>query len=354
MKSKKTLICAALATLGMAGATAAHANDYLPDGWLPTGGYLVPELSTSVADKNETGLRKASGAGLRYGFQMTEDFDMQLGFNHAIRNSNGNKLQQTLFSVEGLYMFSRSDIRPFLSGGLGIKRDLAKVGAAAEKSGVSPYVSVGAGLQWMFSEEFGLQADLRHVAGKNKGAEKAKGSNLLNLGLLWSFDKPAAAVPAPVAAVAPEPVYTPPPAPVAAPAPAPEPAPAPAPAPQRMTLSASSLFELNSARIASSVSELDELATALKSNPQISSVVITGHTDQLGKDAVNRRLSQERADAVKAYLVGKGIEANRLVAKGVASSQVLTDCKLPTRAEMIKCGTQNRRVEIEPITVSKP
>lgn len=353
MKSKNTLICAALATLGMAAATAAHANDYLPDGWLPTGGYLVPELSTSVSDKNETGLRKASGVGLRYGMQLTEDFDLQFGFNHTTRSSNGNKLQQTLFSAEGLYMFSRSDIRPFLSAGLGIKRDAGQVGAAAKTSGMSPYISVGGGLQWMFSEEFGLQADLRHVAGKNKGAPSAKGSNVLNLGLLWSFDQPAPApVPAPAPAPAPEPVYTPPPAPVAAPAPAPEPA--PAPAPQRMTLSASSLFELNSARIASSVTELDDLATALKSNPQISSVVITGHTDQLGKDAVNRRLSQERADAVKAYLVGKGIEANRLVAKGVASSQVLTDCKLPTRAEMIKCGTQNRRVEIEPITVSKP
>jgi OmpA-OmpF porin, OOP family len=350
MKSKHSLICVAMATLGMAATSAVHASDYLPDGWLPSGGYLVPELSTSVSEKNETGIRKASGVGLRYGMQLSEDFDLQIGFNHTGRKVNGNKLQQTVFSAEGLYMFSRSDIRPFVSAGLGIKQDSAQIGTAAKTSGASPYLSVGGGLQWMFTDDIGLQADVRHVVGKNKAASQAKSSNLLNLGLLWSFDKaPEPAPMPPVVAAAPAPVYVPPPAPVVVP----EPAPAPV-APQRITLAASSLFELNSARIASPVAELDELAVALNSNPQISSVVITGHTDQLGKDAVNRRLSQERADAVKAYLVGKGIEANRLVAKGAASSQVLTDCKLPTRAEMIKCGTPNRRVEIEPITVSKP
>ena len=122
---------------------------------------------------------------------------------------------------------------------------------------------------------------------------------------------------------------------------------------QRITLEASSLFELNSARVMAPVAELDAFARALADHPEVGTVVITGHTDQLGTDAINRRLSQQRADAVKAYLVGKGVSASRMTARGVGSSQVVTDCQLPTRAEMIKCGTQNRRVEIEPVTVTK-
>ncbi len=65
------------------------------------------------------------------------------------------------------------------------------------------------------------------------------------------------------------------------------------------------------------------------------------------------RLSRQRAEAVKQYLVAKGIAADRLTARGVGSSQLVTDCQLPTRAEMIQCGRQNRRVDIEPITVAR-
>ena len=120
-----------------------------------------------------------------------------------------------------------------------------------------------------------------------------------------------------------------------------------------MTLEASSLFALNSARVVPPQPELDAFANALQANPQINEVVITGHTDQLGTASINTRLSKERAEAVKSYLVAKGIAANRLTARGVGSTQLVTNCQLPTRTEMIQCGKQNRRVDIEPITVSR-
>jgi OOP family OmpA-OmpF porin len=375
MKSKFTLICAAAAALSMAASSAVHAERYLPDGYLPAGGYLLPQVSVLGADKNTSGIGKGTGFGLRYGMPVWNNVDVQLGFSHASASKDGDKVKETQFGADALYLFSRDEVRPFVSAGLGFKQDSAQIDGAAKTSGSSPFWSVGAGVQWMFSNDLGLQADYRRVEGKNKAfpGTKTSGSNDFNLGLIWAFGKASQAA-APVAAVAPVPAQAPAPfptlfaqAPAPAPAPAPVAAPAPAPAPtlapaasavaaapKRITLAASSLFALNSARIASPVAELDSLATALKSNPQITSVVITGHTDQLGKDAVNRRLSQERAEAVKAYLVGKGVQANRLSAKGVASSQVLTDCKLPTRAEMIKCGAKNRRVEIDPITVAKP
>ena len=56
---------------------------------------------------------------------------------------------------------------------------------------------------------------------------------------------------------------------------------------------------------------------------------------------------------MKAYLASKGVAESRMAARGMGSSQLVTDCQLPTRAEMIQCGTQNRRVDIEPITLTQ-
>ncbi|MBL8301440.1 MAG: OmpA family protein [Ideonella sp.] len=350
MTRRTSILCGALAAIGMITASVAHA-----EGIMPTSGYLLPQLSVFDADNDFGVAGKGPALGLRYGMPLSDDIDLQLGISHARRSANGNKVEQTLFSADALYMFSRSDIRPFVSLGLGAERDRRSL-ALGTTSATSPYLSAGVGVQWMFADNFGLQADYRRVEGflRDKAAWgfKRASNNYFNIGLLWTFGGEPAPAPRPMAAAAPPaPVYLPPPTPVAPPPPPPPPA-AP-PAPQRMTLSANSLFDLNSARILPPVAELDDLATALQANPQITSVVITGHTDQLGTPEINRRLSQQRADAVKAYLVGKGVAASRMTARGVGSSQVVTDCRLPTRAEMIKCGTQNRRVEIEPITISR-
>lgn len=350
MKLRKATLCAIAAAAGLTATVAAQAEGLRPSG------YLLPQVSVFDGDNDFRVTGKGSGVGLRYGMPLTEDFDLQFAISHARRSQTGNKLEQTLFGVDGLYLFSRSDLRPFVSLGFGAERDQRKLGLT-DTSSTSPYLSAGIGVQWMFSDNFGLQADYRRVEGflrdKNVWGFKRSSGDYYSLGLMWTFGgEPERPAPRPMAMAPTPPVYTPPPPPP--PRPAPPPPPPPPPPPQRITLQASSLFELNSARIAAPVAELDNFAQALQSNPQITNAVITGHTDQLGTAAVNRRLSQQRADAVKAYLVGKGVAASRLTARGVGSSQVVTDCQLPTRAEMIKCGTQNRRVEIEPITVARP
>jgi OOP family OmpA-OmpF porin len=118
-------------------------------------------------------------------------------------------------------------------------------------------------------------------------------------------------------------------------------------------LEASKLFAFDSARLVTPIAELDTFADALQSNPQIASVTITGHTDQMGAAAYNRGLSQRRADAVKAYLVSKGVAASRLTAQGMGSTKLVKECDLRNRAEAVACGAPNRRVEVEPITVPK-
>ena len=66
-----------------------------------------------------------------------------------------------------------------------------------------------------------------------------------------------------------------------------------------------------------------------------------GHTDSVGSDAYNQKLSVKRSDAVKAYLVTKGIEKNRVYTEGKGEKQPVADNK--TAAGRSK----NRRVEIE-------
>ena len=70
-------------------------------------------------------------------------------------------------------------------------------------------------------------------------------------------------------------------------------------------------------------------------------VDVMGHTDSVGTDAYNQRLSTNRANAVKDYLVGKGIEKNRVYTEGKGEAQPVADNK--TREGRAK----NRRVEIE-------
>ena len=353
LRSLTALLAAAGLLAGLAPAQAQSTG-------LRPSGYLLPQVSVFDPDDDFGVAGQGSAIGLRYGMPLTDDFDLQFAISQARRSANGSKVEQTLFGADALYMFSRGDLRPFVSLGFGGQRDV-RTNPLGETSGTSPYLSAGLGVQWMFAPNFGLQADYRRVEGFLRGADvwgfKRAGNNYFNLGLIWAFDgQPEQRAPSRMTMTAPPPMVAqvaPPPPPRPPAPPPPPPAPPPPPPIQRITLEASSLFELNSARLASNVPALDEFIAALARHPEVGSVVITGHTDQLGTDAINRRLSQQRADAVKTYMVSKGVSANRMTARGVGSSQVVTDCKLPTRAEMIQCGTQNRRVEIEPVTVTR-
>jgi OOP family OmpA-OmpF porin len=141
---------------------------------------------------------------------------------------------------------------------------------------------------------------------------------------------------------------TPPPPPPPAPAPAPKPAPAkPKPVAEKVTLAADVLFDFDKAVLKTEGKDkLDDLATKVKAiNLEV--VIAIGHTDSIGSDAYNQKLSVRRAESVKAYLVSKGVEPNRVYTEGKGEKQ-------PVASNKTKDGRQkNRRVEIEVIGTRK-
>jgi len=99
-------------------------------------------------------------------------------------------------------------------------------------------------------------------------------------------------------------------------------------------------FDLNKATIkASSHGLLDEVAAAILANPEISRVRIEGHTDDQGPSRFNEKLSQQRADAVRAYLERRGVDPSRLRSVGYGSSRPLRNGDSDAAHEA------NRRVE---------
>jgi OOP family OmpA-OmpF porin len=128
----------------------------------------------------------------------------------------------------------------------------------------------------------------------------------------------------------------------------------PAPRMERLTLSARELFGFDQDKLRLPQPKLDEIAAALKGEPRIEAVRITGYTDRIGSDAYNMKLSQRRAAAVKRYLVSRGVAPNRLVAAGKGKADPVVQCNDKKMADLIRCLEPNRRVEVEQITIERP
>ena len=124
------------------------------------------------------------------------------------------------------------------------------------------------------------------------------------------------------------------------------------PAAEKITLSADALFDFDKATLRpEGKAKLDELVAKVKSI-KLEVIIAVGHADRFGTDAYNQKLSEKRAAAVKEYLVGKGMEANRVYTEGKGKKQPVTkadQCKGPKSKKTIACLQPDRRVEIEVI-----
>jgi OOP family OmpA-OmpF porin len=121
-----------------------------------------------------------------------------------------------------------------------------------------------------------------------------------------------------------KPVQAPPPAPAPV-APPPPPPPPPAPVSEKVTFAADAFFDFDKAVLKpEGKAKLDDLVSKMQ-GINLEVIIAVGHTDSVGSDAYNQKLSVRRAEAVKSYLVSKGIEQNRVYTEGKGEKQPVAD-----------------------------
>lgn len=216
-------------------------------------------------------------------------------------------------------------------------------------------VKYGFGLQYAITPNMLVRTELERYR-INDAVGNNDNVNTLTVGLVIPFGR--GSEPAPRAAPAPEPVVmmqepTPPPAVVAVAPPPPPPPPAPvAPERRRVSFSAESLYTFDQVALRpEGKAALDTFAKDV-AGTRFETIQVEGHTDRLGTSAYNQRLSQQRAEAVKSYLVTSGqFDAAKVTTVGKGETTPVTkpeDCKgnKPNKA-LIACLQPDRRVDIE-------
>jgi OOP family OmpA-OmpF porin len=162
-------------------------------------------------------------------------------------------------------------------------------------------------------------------------------------------EKPAPTpAPAPVAQPAPQPQATPappPPKPVAKPEVKPEPPKKPA----VINLSSTELFDFDKSVVKPEArAKLDsEVIGKLRDLREIRYILVNGHADRIGSPQYNQKLSERRAEAVRAYLVSKGVDASKVETLGFGKTLPVKSCPQQPRKQLIECLAPNRRVVVE-------
>jgi OOP family OmpA-OmpF porin len=193
----------------------------------------------------------------------------------------------------------------------------------------------GLGLEYKFSEALALRGEVERYR-VNDAVGNRGDVDLASVSLVYKLGRPAATRPLPVTPVAPA-------APVVAPpaAPAPMAPAAPVAVSEKVSFAAEALFDFDKSVVKpEGKAALDELLAKLQGmNTEV--MVTVGHTDSVGSDAYNQKLSMRRAEAVKAYIVSKGVDTARVYTEGKGESQPVADNK------SAEGRAKNRRVTVE-------
>lgn len=198
---------------------------------------------------------------------------------------------------------------------------------------------LGLGLEYKFSEALALRGEVERYR-LNDAVGNRGDADLYSVSLVYKLGRPASATPAYQPAPEVGPV-------VAMPAPVVVAAPAPTPVAEKVSFASEALFDFDQSTLKpQGKAALDQLLGQL-TGMDLEVIVTVGHTDAVGPDAYNQKLSQRRAEAVKAYLVAKGVETNRVYTEGKGETQPVADNT--TAAGRAK----NRRVTVEVVGTRK-
>jgi OOP family OmpA-OmpF porin len=313
---------------------------------------LTPFWGGHIFDKDQNLDKYGRTGGLGIGYNLTENWGLEALFNYTTTNAKEifdinsattipkDDAEAWMGRLEAQYNITQISDRlvPFLAVGAGaVKTDSDQLGYDSNTDFLLDY---GGGLKLYITPAIALRGDIRHaiVFPKDDANDNDYFSNVLyTVGLMFALGGKEEVK---------EEVTPPPPPP--APAPVVEVAPPPPPPPPKEEQGAyvfrNIYFDFDKASIkAESEPILDEVSDFLKANPNLK-MEIQGHTDSKGTAAYNLKLSDRRAEAVKAYLVkDEAIKPDRLTSKGYGLTKpVATNDTEEGRAK-------NRRVEFAPI-----
>jgi len=323
-------------------------------------------LGTSTAPSAFTSERQDTAYKLFSGYQFNNNFGVELGYFNLGKFTYSTSMPGgTLngrYETEGINLdlvgtmpiSTRWSALARVGAHHAITRDGFSgpgfaAGASNDNSQRANNMKVGLGLQYEITPAVLVRAEAERFRVKD-GVGNNGDVNYYSMSLVFPFGRKT---PQPVAAVTPAAYVAPPPppAPIAV-APPPPPAPVAVVLPKKVQFSADSLFTFDKAVVRpDGRTALDTFSRDLQ-GARYSMISVEGNTDRLGSEAYNQKLSQERADAVKAYLVANGgIDASKVSAAGRGETNPETkpgECKgnKPTPA-LIACLQPDRRVDVE-------
>lgn len=290
---------------------------------IKAGSYTLTPYLGGYSFGDEEGLENGAAVGLGFGYNYSKRLGVEAVFNYVDSEveSTDQNANAKLLRFDGLYHFMPKDkLVPYLAAGLGF----IDVNSGNEEDDFSPLFDCGAGIKYSINDNVQLRGDVRHIY-------EIDGSDnhlLYTVGITYLFGKKETVVAkkAPVDSDG-DGVYddkdkcpnTPKGIKV-------DSSGCPITLTEKVVIDLKVEFEFDKAEIKSVYNEhLQKVANFLAAYPDAEGV-IEGHTDSMGSEKYNLKLSQKRADNVRQYLIGNfGVKAERLKAVGYGESRPIAD-----------------------------
>jgi len=365
---KKTMLC--LALLGAMGAAQAVMAQDFDDRW-----YIDGSTGFNFQDNARGNYNSAFGI-LGVGKMVNPNWSFELNYNYQRPREKspdiGGHWEQQGLAIDALYHF-RTEGRnwnPYMRFGIGWQREKEDFFTVNPNGTLSAFTrkdnsiafDVGAGLEARYGR-YGIRTEIGARYDGDDNSVQAPGKDYF-LDLMASVGVTVALGPEPMKAVEPAPM----PAPVATCAdkdsdgdgvndcndkcpnsPAGQTVgPDGCPVPVTIDLRGVN-FDFDKSKLRPDAIEiLNQAIEVLKKYPELK-VEVAGHTDSVGTDAYNQKLSERRADAVRNYLVSKGVPKDKIETLGMGKTQPLPGvvCDQKNLKEKIACYAPDRRVEVE-------